>query len=296
MTQVVITTAPRQFDFKANAIEQMSLDTLRRMHKENDIYGKPVKGIPHFEVIDRLSEMCRRHNLKYEIEEIFAAQNGTRSETGVVLFPQVDEKFGDRAVEAHILRCIYTTIRIRERETDELTTTLVVAFHQSGIQAAIGPCVKCVLSLERSVSNYGRNKVSTDELFERVDGWLRDFDIQMSEDCARIARLNASVLTPLEVYAFIGLLTTLRISHDSADKCLSSQVETYPLNQSRISGYTEDLLKLSLEKPQFTAWDVYNVATEIYRPGLTDIPAMIQQNGALAELLLSDRLSYVAAI
>ena len=27
-----------------------------------------------------------------------------------------------------------------------------------------------------------------------------------------------------------------------------------------------------------TAWDIYNVATEIYKPGRTDIPAMIPQN------------------
>ncbi len=34
----------------------------------------------------------------------------------------------------------------------------------------------------------------------------------------------------------------------------------------------------------------YNVATEIYKPGRTDIPAMIPQNGALAELMLSEGL------
>ena len=50
-------------------------------------------------------------------------------------------------------------------ETDELTTTLVIAFHQDGIQAAIGPCVRvchnqCILSPERSVSNYGKDKVT----------------------------------------------------------------------------------------------------------------------------------------
>ena len=31
----------------------------------------------------------------------------------------------------------------------------------------------------------------------------------------------------------------------------------------------------------------YNVATEIYKPGETDFPALIPQNGAMAELLLS---------
>ena len=51
--------------------------------------------------------------------------------------------------------------------------------------------------------------------------------------------------------------------------------------------FTEELLKLSLEQPRITAWDVYNVATEIYKPGKTDFPAMIPQNGAMADFLLS---------
>lgn len=55
--------------------------------------------------------------------------------------------------------------------------------------------------------------------------------------------------------------------------------------------FTEDLLKLAEEKSRITAWDVYNVATELYKPGKTDFPAMIPQNGAFAELLLSDKLS-----
>lgn len=282
-----------QFDFTANSIETMNLDTLRRTYKENDIYGAPLKGIYHYQVIERVEGLCRRNNLNYEVEEIFAAQNRNKNEPGVVLLPQVEEKFGPQAVEAHILRRIYTTIRIREQETDELTTTLVVAFHQDGIQAAIGPCVKichnqCILSPERIVSNYGKNKVPTEQLFEQIDGWLADFDTQMTEDRERIERLRSRTLTPEEIYAVIGLLTTLRVSHDSADKRLSAQVETYPLNQSQISVFTENLLKLSLEREKITAWDLYNVATEIYKPGRTDIPAAIPQNSALAELLLSD--------
>ena len=94
----------------------------------------------------------------------------------------------------------------------------------------------------------------------------------------------------VHVHLEIGLLTALRVSHDSSDRNLSSTVETYPLNQSQISVFTEEVLKLAMSKGQITAWDLYNVATEIYKPGKTDFPALIPQNGAMAELLLS-RLS-----
>ena len=292
----MVMTAPTQFNFSVNNIETMSLDTLRRTHKENDIYGQPVKGIYHYEVIQRMADLCEKHNLNYEVEEIFAAQNKNKNQPGVVVLPQVEREFGVQAVEAHILRRIYTTIRINDWETDELTTTLVVAFHQDGIQAAIGPCVKichnqCILSPERSVANYGRDKVTTEELFDRVDEWLSNFHTNMTEDRERIKRLKSKVVSPTELYAFIGLLTAIRVSHDSADKRLSSQVDTYPLNQGQISVFTEDLLKLNLEKGKITLWDIYNVATELYKPGRTDIPAMIPQNGALAELLLSPNIA-----
>ena len=296
MANQMVMTAPTQFNFSVNNIETMSLDTLRRTHKENDIYGQPVKGIYHYEVIQRMADLCEKHNLNYEVEEIFAAQNKNKNQPGVVVLPQVEREFGVQAVEAHILRRIYTTIRINDWETDELTTTLVVAFHQDGIQAAIGPCVKichnqCILSPDRSVANYGRDKVTTEELFDRVDEWLSNFHTNMTEDRERIKRLKSKVVSPTELYAFIGLLTAIRVSHDSADKRLSSQVDTYPLNQGQISVFTEDLLKLNLEKGKITLWDIYNVATELYKPGRTDIPAMIPQNGALAELLLSQNIA-----
>ena len=292
-TSVSVTTATQQFDFKNNTIETMTLDTLRRTHRENEIYGNPVKGIYHYELIERLAEMCRKYNLNYEIEEIFAAQNRNRDQPGVVILPEVEKQFGEQAIEAHVLRRVYTTIRIRNWETEELTTTLVVAFHQNGIQVAIGPCVmichnQCILSPERSASTYGRDKLTIDELFERVDEWLSKFEVQMNEDRERIRRLKEKTVSQAEMYAYIGLLTALRVSHDSKDRQLSSKVETYPLNQGQISDFTEGLLKLRLLKGQITAWDIYNVATEIYKPGRTDIPAMIPQNGAMAEVLLSD--------
>ena len=282
----------QQFDFQKNGIEVMNFETLQRTYKENDIYNNPVQGIYHYQVIRRMMDICEKYNLDYEVEEIFAAQNRNKTQPGVSILPQVEQTHGEKAVEAHILRRIFATIRIRDWETDELTTTLVVAYHQDGIQAAIGPCVKichnqCILSPQRSISNYGKKKGTTDELFETVDGWLANFEVNMNEDIARIQRLKRRIIPMEEIYLYIGLLTALRVSHDSSDRNLSSTVETYPLNQSQISIFTEEVLKLAMSKGQITAWELYNIATAIYKPGKTDFPALIPQNGAMAELLLS---------
>ena len=291
-TTLTVMERQQQFDFQKNGIEVMNFETLQRTYKENDIYNNPVQGIYHYQVIRRMMDICEKYNLDYEVEEIFAAQNRNKTQPGVSILPQVEQTHGEKAVEAHILRRIFATIRIRDWETDELTTTLVVAYHQDGIQAAIGPCVKichnqCILSPQRSISNYGKKKVTTDELFETVDGWLANFEVNMNEDIERIQRLKRRIVPMEEIYLYIGLLTALRVSHDSSDRNLSSTVETYPLNQSQISVFTEEVLKLAMSKGQITAWDLYNVATEIYKPGKTDFPALIPQNGAMAELLLS---------
>ena len=291
-TTLAVMERQQQFDFQKNGIEVMNFETLQRTYKENDIYNNPVQGIYHYQVIRRMMDICEKYNLDYEVEEIFAAQNRNKTQPGVSILPQVEQTHGEKAVEAHILRRIFATIRIRDWETDELTTTLVVAYHQDGIQAAIGPCVKichnqCILSPQRSISNYGKKKVTTDELFETVDGWLANFEVNMNEDIARIQRLKRRIIPMEEIYMYIGLLTALRVSHDSSDRNLSSTVETYPLNQSQISIFTEEVLKLAMSKGQITAWELYNIATAIYKPGKTDFPALIPQNGAMAELLLS---------
>ena len=257
MANLAVLERQQQFDFQQNGIEVMDFDTLQRTYKENDIYNNPVQGIYHYQVIQRMMDICEKHNLDYEVEEIFAAQNRNKTQPGVSILPQVEQIHGEKAVEAHILRRIFTTIRIKDWETDELTTTLVVAYHQDGVQAAIGPCVKichnqCILSPERSVCNYGKKKVTTEELFDTVDGWMANFEVNMNEGHRKDSATETRIVSLEEVYMYIGLLTALRVSHDSSDRNLSSSVETYPLNQSQISIFTEEVLKLVREKGQIT--------------------------------------------
>ena len=107
----------QQFDFQKNGIETMSFETLRRTYKENDIYNNPVQGIYHYQVIQRMTDICEKYNLDYEVEEIFAAQNRNKTQPGVSILPQVEQTHGEKAVEAHILRRIFATIRIKDWET-----------------------------------------------------------------------------------------------------------------------------------------------------------------------------------
>lgn len=278
------------FDFQTNKVEIMDLQTLKRTHMEDDYEGNPLRGIYHFQAIENVLGICNKYNLNYDVEEIFAAHNNSKHLPGVTVLKKEEMVHGEKAVCAHILRRVFTTIRINDFETDELTTTIVLTYHQDGIQAAIGPCVKachnqCILSAERIVSNYGKNKVSTEQLFDTVDQWMSQYETQMTEDRERIRRLKNTTISQQEVYTYIGLLTALRVAHDSADEMLSSKIENYPLNQSQISAFTEDVLKKLKGRNSVTAWELYNIATEYYKPEKTAIPSLVHQNIAFSSTL-----------
>ena len=283
-------TRKETFDFQTNKVEIMDLPTLKRTHMEDDYEGNPLRGLYHFQAIENVVDICNKYNLNFDVEEIFAAHNNSKHLPGVTVLKKEEIAHGEKSVVAHILRRIFTTIRINDYATDELTTTVVLTYHQDGIQAAIGPCVKachnqCILSAERIVSNYGKNKVSTEQLFNTVDGWLSQFETQMTEDRERIKRLKNTRINQQEVYTYIGLLTALRVAHDSSDETLSARVENYPLNQSQISAFTEDVLKKMKGCDSVSAWDMYNIATEYYKPEKTSIPSLVHQNVAFVSTL-----------
>lgn len=281
---------PVIFDFQNNNVETLSLDTLKRTHKENDIKGQPLTGIYHYQVIEEVAELCALNGLNYQIEEIFAAQNRNRQTPGVVILPQVEAVFGKQAIEAHVLRRIFTTIKINDEETPEMNTTIAIAYHQEGIQIGFGPNVKichnqCILSSSRTVSNYGNQKVSTKEMFHTVNNWLNNFSDYRVSDLRILEQMKQINCTLNDTYQLIGLLTAMRVAKDSSNKKLSKCVSSSPLNQSQISIFTENCLLAYQEKQLLSLWDVYNIATELYKPGRTEIPNLIPQNLSLINTL-----------
>lgn len=282
---------PQIFDFQNNKVQTMDLPTLKRTQKEH-YCGKPLREIYHFDAIERAMELCNKHGLDYHIEEIFAAHNNNRQFPGTSILEELEVQYGKNAIEAHILRRVFTTIRINNYETEELTTTLVLAYHQDGMQAAIGPCVKachnqCIMYPERTAATYGKNKVSVEGLFTIIDDWLSNFRNEMSADRARIERLKNTPVSHQEILTYIGILAAMRVAHDSSDKNLRDRVATYPLNSTQINRFTEDILMKMTRNPNMTAWDIYNTVTEYYKPDEYEIPTLIQQNFAFVETLFN---------
>lgn len=282
------------FDFEKAKTQAITLDQLSRTYRENDVYGKPLKGIYHYDLINKVIAECEDIGYTVEVYDLFAAQNRDRSQPGVVKLPQVEAQKGENAVEAHILRRVFANIRITDFDDGETTTNLAIAFHQKGIQIGLGPNVivcqnQCLLNPELYMSTYsekGRKGSGIDlaTMFDTLKSWLVDARHIIETDRERIKKMKNTYVTAEQMFTLIGLMTAMRVKSDTTRKSIRENI-TYPLNQSQITIFTEDMLEAYHTNKLITVWDMYNSATNLYKANKMDIPALLPQNRAFVDFI-----------
>lgn len=287
------------FDFEKAKTQAITLEQLSRTHREDDVYGNPLRGIYHFDLFNKVIDECTELGYNVEVYDMFAAQNRDRQSPGVVRLPQVEAVKGQHAVEAHILRRVYANIRITDFDNDETTTNVAVAFHQKGIQIGFGPNVmichnQCMLSPELYMSSYSEkgkkgSGMEVAAMLDTLKSWLVDARHIIETDRERIANMKETRITAEQMFLLIGLMTATRVKADTSRKSIRENI-TYPLNQSQITLFTEDMLEAYHDKEFVTAWDMYNSATNLYKANRMDIPALLPQNRAMVNFMKANGL------
>ena len=286
----------RPLNFAEAPVQVLTLDELEKSYHENLPTGDPVGGIYHFALIQQVLELFEKRGLKPVVQELFAAANRDSKRPGVTLLPQLEEKFGERAIEAHLLRRVYANIEIRSDETDDVVTCLAVAYHQKGIQLGIGPMVKVchnqtILGAQDVVSNYtcfgGQNrkdKLSLEMVLARAEQWAEDYEPYQKIRAERVSAMKSVQMDREGMLKLIGVLVEKRILHDSANEVL--RVATpYPLNSGQINETAEQLIALMRHDEPITYWDAYQQLNTVLKPGRMDIPQVLPQSLALCEAL-----------
>lgn len=287
------------FDFEKAKTQAITLEQLSRTHREDDVYGNPLRGIYHFDLFNKVIDECTELGYNVEVYDMFAAQNRDRQSPGVVRLPQVEAVKGQHVVEAHILRRVYANIRITDFDNDETTTNVAVAFHQKGIQIGFGPNVmichnQCMLSPELYMSSYSEkgkkgSGMEVAAMLDTLKSWLVDARHIIETDRERIAKMKETRITAEQMFLLIGLMTATRVKADTSRKSIRENI-TYPLNQSQITLFTEDMLEAYHDKEFVTAWDMYNSATNLYKANRMDIPALLPQNRAMVNFMKANGL------
>ena len=287
----------RQFlDFDISKVQTLTLEQLARTEKENDYSGNPLMGIYHFQLIQQVQEMCAERGYKAEIWDLFAANNKDRRAPGVSRLPQKEEKYGERAIEAHILRRVYCNIRLYDLDKgegdDAITTNLAISFHQKGLQVGIGRNVvichnQTMLNREQYAATYkdGRTPgIALNEMIAKIGVWLDDLRNITADDDEKIEKMKRRVISAQEMFTIIGMLTSLRVASETKFKAIRNN-NTIPLNQAQISRITEKMMLAYQDRGKVTAWDFYNAATDMYKPYMLDQPMILSQNLALGDFI-----------
>ena len=308
----------RTLNFAEQSVQVLTLEELERSYHENLPTGDPVGGIYHFALVQQVLELFEKRGLKPVVQEIFAAANRDSKRPGVTILPQLEEKFGERAIEAHLLRRVYANIEIRADETDDVVTCLAVAYHQKGIQLGIGPMVKVchnqtILGAQDVVSNYTcysgqsrKDRYSLEMVLARAEEWAEDYEPYQKIRCERMSALKDAAFSRQDMLQLIGILVEKRILHDSANEVLHVATP-YPLNSGQINETAENLLALFAhrgqspsnpvaalpshsgdsphELPTLSYWDAYQQLNTVLKPNRMDIPQVLPQSLALFETM-----------
>lgn len=289
-------------DFEKERVQVLTLNQLAKTHKENDIMGNPIKGIYHYELINQLQEAAARHGLNTQIYDLFAANNADKNNPGVTLYPEMEDKYGKQAIEAHVLRRVYCNLQITNFDTPDYTTNFAIAYHQKGIQIGLGNNVKichnqCMLGSKQfylatySDSSPFCDKVKSTEVKDivaTVDTWFATLEQSIVEERERIERWKARKLTDVELFQLIGLLQTTRVIHDTRVKEIREKCKTshsYPLSQTQLNTFTENSIKKMIVDKEISLWDIYNIATDLYKGDSMEIPNILPQNSSMVEIL-----------
>ncbi len=293
----------RQLNFAEAPVQVLTLEELEKSYHENLPTGDPVGGIYHFALISEVLEAFEQRGLKPVIQEIFAAANRDSRRPGVTLLPQLEEKYGERAIEAHLLRRVYANIEIRSDETDDIVTCLAVAYHQKGIQLGIGPMVKVchnqtILGAQDVVSNYacwgmqksdGRckksEKLGVEDIITRAQQWADDYEPYQKIRRERMGMLKSAQMDREGMLRLIGILVEKRILHDTQNEVLR-QSSPYPLNSSQINETSEQLIALMRHDEPISYWDAYQQLNTVLKPQRMDIPQVLPQSLALFETMV----------
>ena len=286
----------KQLNFAEQSVQVLTLGELERSYHENLPTGDPVGGIYHFALIQQVLAIFEKRGLTPVVQEIFAAANRDSKRPGVTLLPQLEEQYGERSVEAHLLRRVYANIEIRSDETDELVTCLAVAYHQKGIQLGIGPMVRVchnqtILGAQDVVSNYTcyggqsrKDKLSLESVIGRAELWADEYEPYQKIRRERMSALKSAEFTRTDMLQLIGILVEKRILHDTQNEELHLSTP-YPLNSSQINETSEQMITLMSHQQPQSYWDAYQQLNTVLKPGRMDIPQVLPQSLALFETM-----------
>ena len=273
----------KTFDFSKEKVQTITLAELEATYKENDVYGRPLGGIYHSDLINGISDMARNASLEVEMGDMFAVNNLDGKRPGVALLPEVEEKEGERSIRAHLLRRVFSVIRLASSTPSTSCPAIAISYSQHGIQIGIGPNIhicrnQTILCAKQMIANFGYRRLDMDKKDlagpdwwrPTVGGWIDEVarGVMQQQWADIIQSLDEQLVYESDMQQIFGGLMQLRIQADTSEKSLRTG-EVPPLTQSQINHCMERVLIKHFGRGgagMCTKWDILNAMTDTLKP------------------------------
>ena len=311
----------KTLDFSKEKVQTITLAELEATYRENDVYGRPLGGIYHSDLINGISDIARSAGLEVEMGDMFAVNNLDGKRPGVALLPEVEEKEGERSIRAHLLRRVFATVHLQPQGIGSVgiadahplfCSAIAISYSQHGIQIGIGPNIhicrnQTILCAKQLIANYGYCRLDLDkkELAgadwwrPTVEGWIEEVaqGAMQAQWAEIIQSLDEQLVYESDMQQIFGGLMQLRIEADTSEKSLRTG-EVPPLTQSQINHCMEQVLVKHFGKGgagMCTKWDILNAMTDTLKPlnnseglrvPICDTSRLLPQLARCAEYLL----------
>lgn len=269
-----------------NNVGIISLPQLKRTIDETTLGRKPLNGIQHHEIFDRVMELTDKNKLSATTDQIYVSKNGISNMPGITIIPAVEEKYGEGAIEASIIRRLLGKVHIHDSEDALTNTVIAISYHQQGFQLAYGTNVRICSNLcvfgGKIISSYGERSIKDiNQMFQVLNDYLGAFKIQREADQAILNRMSEIAIGPDNIISTIGKLEELAVRKAYLKGELS------PLNISQVSSFTKRSIVLNEEEKLNTLYDLYNCGTQEHHADQMDFSTLLPANNAFSNFMIN---------
>jgi len=274
----------RILEFKDSNVEIITLDELRESVKISDEKDRHTRIHPvdHDVVFDTITNILNNNNKKYNMSDIHVMKGS--------VIKRIRESFNDQPViESHWFKKITGTIYLNDYANKELNSMIKIEYTDTGINLAFGMnvlvCMNGMMAFRGdTLSTSGRNGMIWENAVNIIKAWISEHEKKVMQYQDLVNKMIATSVPRNALVELIGKLEMKAVNQAYIDTSVAA-----PLNIGQVSTFTRNLMsKLNKEEKLDTLWDVYNVATDLQKPGKMDIGRIIQDNLALTEFMIDE--------
>lgn len=265
---------------------EISLELLRESQLIRLPQGKLVsRPVQSWEMIDEVTNVLNERNVPFALNAIWVQNNEsqqilTREERNIY-------EVNGTPINKWLFNQLITQIQVGDKRNDEYHTSIAISFNKQGIVMAFGEKVHicqnmCVFG-NNVMTTYGANKMPYDKMIEVLNAWMEKLDSKRNFNDKIISTMKSiDVSGGEEVQRIIGKLymNSVRQAYGNTQA---------PFTISQMSSLVRELDKRLQEDSRIgTVWDLYNIGTNMYKPGEVDMTNILQLSNFWHDFLVEE--------